>query len=250
LTLIEVSKQLSNSWERFIALDCNGKEQAVQKRGIQLTEFESKELLKNAGIPVIETKLAKTKKEALYLSKCIGFPVVLKINSPDIIHKSDIKGVKLELKSCSQVGDAYREILSSAKQKFPEARILGVSVQKMACPGIEVIIGMSKDAQFGPVLMFGLGGVFVELLKDVSFRIIPITEKDAREMIQEIKGYPILQGYGGREPADIISLEKLLVNVSEFVVQHPHVKELDLNPILVYRDGAIAVDARIVLETL
>ena len=119
----------------------------------------------------------------------------------------------------------------------------------MARPGIEVIIGVSKDAQFGPVLMFGLGGILVEVLKDVSFRIIPLTRQDAEEMIREIKGYPLLQGYRGQEPADIPYLEQLIVKVSELVEQYPQIKELDLNPVFAYKDGAVAVDARIILET-
>jgi len=222
--------------------------QAEQENRTQLTEIESKELLKQAGIAVVETKLAKTKKEAVSLSKKIGFPIVLKIASPDIIHKSDSGGVKVGLASITQVGNAYGEIMSSVKQRFPKAKIQGISVQKMARPGLEVIIGMSKDAQFGPVLMFGLGGILVEILKDVSFRIVPVTRKDAEDMIKEIKGYPLLQGYRGQEPADIPSLERLIVQVSDFVEQNPQIKELDLNPVFAYKDGAIAVDARITLE--
>jgi acyl-CoA synthetase (NDP forming) len=145
-----------------------------------LTEVESKELLKKAGIPVVEAKLARSKKEAISVSKEMGFPVVLKISSPDVIHKSDSGGVKLGLANATQVSKAYSEIISSVKQTYPEAQIQGVSVQPMAPPGVEVIVGMSKDPQFGPVLMFGLGGILVEVLKDVSFRIVPVTERDAR----------------------------------------------------------------------
>jgi len=224
--------------------------QARQEKRTQLTEIESKELLKEAGIPIIETKLARTKKEAISLSKRTGFPVVLKIASPDIIHKSDSGGVKLGLTNATQVGNAYSEIISSIRQKFPKVGIQGVSVQKMARSGIEVIIGMSKDAQFGPALMFGLGGILVEVLKDVSFRIVPVTRKDAEEMIREIKGYELLQGYRGQEAANIPSLEQLIVKVSEFVGQNPQIKELDLNPIFAYKDGAVAIDARIILEAM
>ncbi len=213
-----------------------------------LTEVESKELLKKAGIPVVEAKLSRSKKEAISISKEMGFPVVLKISSPDVIHKSDSGGVKLGLANATQVGKAYNEIISSVKQAYPEAQIEGVSVQPMAPPGVEVIVGMSKDPQFGPVLMFGLGGILVEVLKDVSFRIVPVTERDAREMIREIKGYPILEGYRGQKPASIPSLEKLIVKVSQFVEKNPHIKELDLNPIFAYPDKAVAVDARIILE--
>jgi acyl-CoA synthetase (NDP forming) len=204
--------------------------------------------LEEAGLPIIETKLAKTKKEAISISKEMGFAVALKIISPEIVHKSDSGGVKLGLKNATAVGRAYREIMTSVRQGMPQATIYGVSVQKMARPGIEVIMGMSKDAQFGPVLMFGLGGVFVEVLKDVSFRIVPIARRDARQMIEEIKGYPILQGYRGQEPANITTLEDMLLKLSAFVEQSPEIKEIDLNPIFAYSDGAIVVDARVILE--
>jgi len=213
-----------------------------------LTEVESKELLKQWGIPVIETKLARTKKEAVSISKGIGFPVVLKIISPDVVHKSDSGGVRLGLANATQVSNAYSEIMVSMRQKYPKAAIQGVSVQPLARPGIEVIIGVSQDPQFGPVIMFGLGGVLVEVLKDVSFRIVPVTRRDAQEMIKEIKGYPILEGYRGQEPASISALEELIVKVSQFIEQNPQIKELDLNPIFAYKDKAIAVDARIILE--
>jgi len=213
-----------------------------------LTEVESKELLKKAGIPVVEAKLSRSKKEAISTSKEMGFPIVLKISSPDVVHKSDSGGVKLGLANATQVGKAYNEVISSVKQAYPKAKIEGVSVQPMAPPGVEVIVGMSKDPQFGPVLMFGLGGILVEVLKDVSFRIVPVTERDALEMIREIKGYPVLEGYRGQKPASIPALEKLLVKVSNFVEKNPQIKELDLNPIFAYPDKAVAVDARIILE--
>jgi acyl-CoA synthetase (NDP forming) len=187
-----------------------------------LTEVESKELLKKAGIPVVEAKLARSKKEAISISKEIGFPVVLKISSTDVVHKSDSGGVKLGVANATQVGKAYGEIISSIKRAYPEAQIDGVSVQTMAPPGVEVIVGMSKDAQFGPVLMFGLGGILVEVL--------------------------ILQGYRSQKPANIPALEQLIVKVSQFVDKNPQIKELDLNPIFAYPDKAVAVDARIILE--
>ena len=126
--------------------------------------------------------------------------------------------------------------------------VQGVSVQPMARPGIEVIVGMSKDPQFGPVLMFGLGGILVEVLKDVSFRIVPVSKNDAKEMIKELKGYPILEGYRGQKPANISALVDLIVEVSRFVEQNPQIKELDLNPVLAYEDKVVALDARIILE--
>jgi len=228
------------------------KQQVVEKAKSEgrslLTEIEAKELLKQAGVNVIDTKLAASSEEAISISRQFGFPVVLKIASSDIVHKSDAGGVKLGLKTSKQVGKAYDDILAAISQKHPQAMIQGVSVQKMARPGVEVIIGMSRDAQFGPVLMFGLGGIMVEILKDVSFRIVPLTRRDAREMIREIKGYPLLEGYRGQEPVDVSNLEELLLKVSNFVEQNPKVKELDLNPIFAYNDGAVAVDARVILE--
>ena len=223
-------------------------EQARKEGRNLLTEVEAKQLLKDGGIDVVDTRLATSKEEAVSISQELGFPVVLKIASSDVVHKSDAGGVKLGLKTVKQVGKAYDDIIKAIKKEYPEARIQGVSVQKMARTGVEVIMGMSKDAQFGPVLMFGLGGVLVEILKDVSFRIVPLVKRDAAEMIREIKGYPLLEGYRGQEPADVSKLEDLLLKVSDFVEKNPDIKELDLNPIFAYKDGAVAVDARVILE--
>lgn len=214
-----------------------------------LTEIESKQVLKEIGIPTTEIKLAASEREAAEISQKIGFPVVLKIASADISHKSDAGGVKVGLKNKDEVAKAYQEIIASVKQKFPKAKTEGVSVQNMARAGTEVIIGMTKDAQFGPVLMFGLGGVWVEVLKDVAFRIVPLTHSDASEMIKEIKGYRLLEGYRGSEPANVTVLEDMLLKISDFIGKTPEVKEMDINPIFAYKDSAIAVDARIVLET-
>ncbi len=221
----------------------------VKKEGRSiLTEFESKRILKQVGIPVVETKLAKTQKEAVSLSKNLGFPVALKIASPEVIHKSDSGGVKLALNHAAAVRTAYSEILENVRQQYPGAAIHGVSVQKMARPGTEVIVGTSKDPQFGPVIMFGLGGIFVEVFKDVSFRIIPVDQRDAQQMIKEIKGYPLLQGVRGKEAASIPALVEIILKISNLIEKNPQIKELELNPIFAYRDRALAVDARIILE--
>jgi len=212
-----------------------------------LTEVESKELLEEAGIPVVRARLARTAKEAAQVAEEIGFPVALKIVSPDVTHKSDVGGVKLGLRSTQEVGAAFQEIVAAVKERQPQARIEGVAVQPMARPGSEVIVGMSKDPQFGPVLMFGLGGILVEVLKDVAFRIVPLEPRDARQMVREIKGFPVLEGFRGQEPADLEALESLLLRLSEFVEAHPEIEELDLNPVFAYKDGAVAVDARIVV---
>jgi len=213
-----------------------------------LTEFESKRALKQVGIPVVEARLAKTQKEAVPISQKIGFPVVLKIMSPDVIHKTDSGGVKLDLKNVSEVRNSFREIMKSVEKQYPAAVIHGVSVQKMVRPGTEVIVGTSRDAQFGPVIMFGLGGIFVEVLKDVSFRIIPIDRRDAQEMIKEIKGYPLLQGYRGKEPVNIPALVEMILKISNFINENPPIRELELNPVFAYKDRVLAVDARITLE--
>lgn len=222
---------------------------ALKQGRTVLTEIEAKQLAAAAGVSVVETRLAGDVEEAVAMSRELHYPVALKIVSPEIIHKSDIGGVKLGLRSAAQVRMAYAQLMEIARQKAPGAKILGVSVQRMAAPGIEVIIGMSKDPQFGPVIMFGLGGILVEVLKDVSFRIVPLNERDAHEMVREIKAYPVLEGFRGREPGDIAFLEETLLKVSRFVESTPEIKELDLNPIIVYRDGGVAVDARIVLES-
>jgi acyl-CoA synthetase (NDP forming) len=213
-----------------------------------LNEIQCKEILKEAGIDVIETTLAASKEEAVAISNKLGYPVAMKIISPHITHKTDAGGVTLGIKTSHQAGRAYDWIMATITKKNPGAAIEGISVQKMAAPGVEIVIGMTKDPQFGPMLMFGLGGIFVEIIQDVSFRIVPLTREDAREMIREIKGYRLLEGYRGQAPVDVSYLEKLLLNVSRFVEKNPEIKEMDINPIMAYSKGAVAVDARIILE--
>jgi acyl-CoA synthetase (NDP forming) len=214
-----------------------------------LTEVESKQILHDAGIPVALAEVAATSQDTVAAAARLGYPVVLKIVSPDIAHKSDAGGVKVGLSSAAEVEAAFDEIMASVKKNEPDARIEGLAVQKMAAPGTEVIVGMSKDPQFGPVMMFGLGGIFVEVLKDVAFRIVPLEARDASEMVREIKGFPVLEGVRGQAPADLAALEALILKVSEFVEAHPEIDELDLNPVFAYNDGVIAVDARIVVAS-
>jgi len=213
-----------------------------------LLEPEAKAICTQYGIPVTRFKVAKNPQEAAKHAQEIGFPIVLKIISPDIIHKWDVGGVILNLKTPKQVKEAYSKILQNAKKHKPDAKINGILVQEMAPLSTEVIVGATKDPQFGPALMFGLGGIFVEVLKDVAFRIAPITESDAREMITEVKAYPILRGYRGQPPADIDAIVQILLNTSRLVMENQEIKELDLNPIMVYEKGAKTVDARIILE--
>ncbi len=213
-----------------------------------LLEPEAKTVCLKCGIPVTNFKVAKNEAEAVKFAEEIGYPVVLKIVSPDIIHKSDVGGVVVGLKDAQAVQNAYKQILKNVKKHKANAKIVGVLVQEMAPSSTEVIVGAIKDPQFGPALMFGLGGIFVEVLKDVTFRVAPITRDEACEMITEVKAYPLLKGYRNQPPADIEAIVQILLNTSRLVMEHQEIKELDLNPIMVYEKGAKTVDARIVLE--
>jgi acyl-CoA synthetase (NDP forming) len=213
-----------------------------------LDEIQCKKVLKSAGIKVTLPVLAASKKEAVAAAEKMGYPAAMKIVSPQITHKSDIGGVKLKLRSKADVGKAYDEIMAAVRKKAARAQIDGVSIQKMAQPGLELVIGMTRDPQFGPMLMFGLGGTSVEILKDVAFRITPLTRQDAKEMIRQIKGYRLLEGYRGQPPVDIEYLEDMLMKLSAFIEENPEIKEMDINPLFAYRKGAVAVDARIILD--
>ena len=223
-------------------------EEARKEKRNFLLEPEAKTICREYGIPVTKFRVAKTAEEAVKFAEEIGYPTVLKIVSPDVIHKFDVGGVILDLNSPKDVRDAYKKILDNVKKHKPDAKVKGILVQEMAPSSTEVIVGSTKDPQFGPALMFGLGGIFVEVLKDVTFRIAPITEQDAQQMITEVKAYPILKGYRGQPPADINAIVKILLNTSKLVMDHLEIKELDLNPIMVYKKGAKTVDARIILE--
>jgi len=213
-----------------------------------LLEPEAKLICMEYGIPVTKFKVAANEKEAVKYAGEIGYPVVLKIVSPEIIHKSDAGGVMINLQNPSDVLAAYRKILENIKKYNANAEIVGVLVQEMAPQSTETIVGAIKDPQFGQTIMFGLGGIFVELLKDVNFRIAPITADDAKEMITQLKAYPLLKGFRNSPPADIDALVGVLLSTSRLVMDNPEIKELDLNPVLAYQKGAKTVDARIILE--
>ena len=221
---------------------------AREEKRTVLTEIEAKQILGEAGINCTDTRLAVSREEAVAISEEIGYPVVLKISSVDITHKSDAGGVKVNLPDKSAVQNAYDEIMASCTAKHPDADIEGIAVQGMAKIGTEVIIGMTKDPSFGPVLMFGLGGIFVEVLKDVAFRIVPLEKNDASEMISEIKGKKLLEGYRGQDPADIPFLEDVLLKLSDLVDKTEGIAEIDMNPVFAYKQGAVVVDARIILS--
>jgi acyl-CoA synthetase (NDP forming) len=223
--------------------------QAREEKRTVLTEIEAKQILGEAGINCTRTVLATSKDQAIAHCEEIGYPVVLKISSVDITHKSDSGGVKVNLKSRDEVEKAFDEIMTSCRAYAPDANIEGVAVQSMAKMGTEIIMGMINDASFGPVVMFGLGGVLVEVLKDVSFRIVPIDKKDAIDMTTEIQGRKLLEGYRGQEPADVECLRGILVKLSDFVNATPGIEEIDMNPVFAYKDGAVVVDARIILSS-
>jgi len=221
----------------------------VMKEGRKsLLEPEAKAICRDYGIPVTDFRVAVDENTAVDYAGEIGYPVVLKIVSPEIIHKSDIGGVVIDLKDAKEVLNAYRQIMKNVKKHNPNAKTVGLLVQEMAPQSTEVIVGATKDPQFGPTLMFGLGGIFVEILKDVAFRIAPVTENEAREMITEVKAFPLLKGYRGKPPADIDAIVSILLNTSTLIMEHQTIKELDLNPVMVYEKGAKTVDARIILE--
>jgi len=215
----------------------------VQKEGRTfLMEHESKAALEGLGITTTGSEVARSEQEAVDIFRSLGGPAVLKILSPEVVHKSDLGGVRLNLETEEDVRRAYREMVAS----FMGSGMAGVSVQKMAQQGIEVIIGVARDPTFGPVLMFGLGGVFVEVLKDVSFRSIPLSEQDALEMIREVRGSKLLEGYRGHS-ADVPALQRLLLQISQMVEDYPEISEMDVNPVFLYPHGYTVVDARIIL---
>lgn len=221
--------------------------QKAKKEKRSLLETEAKELLREYGIPVPDFKLIKGKDEITGLAKEINFPIVMKIVSPDIIHKTDAGGVKVGIKDEKEAELAYQEIISKAKEYNKEARISGIIAYTIVPQGTEIIIGMMKDPHFGTVAMFGLGGIFVEVLKDVSFRIIPLEERDAEEMITEIKGYEILKGARGEGPKDIKAIKEVLMKISKLTTENLGINEIDLNPIFVFEKGLQVVDARMIL---
>jgi len=212
-----------------------------------LLEHEARDLLALHGAPVGPSTLATDGDAAVIAAAGYQGPVVLKLVSPQILHKSDAGGVELGLENRAEVTAAFRRIVASARAYDPDAEIRGVLVSPMAPPGVEVIIGTKRDDQFGPVILFGIGGVLVEVLKDVVFRVLPISDRSAREMIDEIHAVKLLDGFRGQPPADRAAIAKLLGVVSELVQAYPDILTMDLNPVLVHQDGLTAVDARILL---
>ena len=204
-------------------------------------------LLVEHGLPAFVSSPVKTASEAVAAAEKINGSVAMKIVSPDILHKSDAGGVKLNLTTGAEVSRAFEDILANANKYNDSADIRGVIVTPMAKAGVEVIIGTKIDDQFGPIIMFGLGGILVEVLKDVSFRVLPLTPEGAGEMMGEIKASAILDGVRGNPPVDKESLKQLLLKVSEIIESYPEIREMDLNPVIIHEKGFSIVDARIIL---
>jgi acyl-CoA synthetase (NDP forming) len=221
-------------------------ETAVKRGKTVLTLEESRAVMELSGIPFNKSGLAKTEKEAVKQAAKIGFPLVMKIVSPQVIHKTEAGGVKVGISSVKEVQKGWKDIMTSVKQKVPDAEIQGILLEEMV-KGTELIVGTTTDPQFGPMIMFGIGGIFVEVYKDVSFRLIPITSGDAKDMLNEIKGKPILEGVRGLPVADPEKLVNVLMSASELVHKYPMIAEMDINPLIITERGPVAVDARIVL---
>ena len=218
-------------------------------RSVEIVEYQAQELLRAYDLPAAATSIAATSAEAAQAAEQIGYPVVLKVASPDISHKSDVGGVRVNLHSPEEVRQAFLEITSSAKYHEPEAYIHGCVVQEMAPGGMrEIIVGFNRDEQFGPLLMFGLGGIHVEVLKDISFKLAPISRSQAADMIRSIKSYMLLKGVRGEAGVNIRAVEDILIRVSQLAMDFPDIVEADLNPVLVDENRAIVADVRLTLH--
>ncbi|MBW6470363.1 MAG: acetate--CoA ligase [Methanosarcinaceae archaeon] len=220
------------------------------KRNQRTLGLESFDILKAYNIPVVATAITRSLPQTIEACEEIGYPVVMKIVSPNISHKSDVGGIRLNLQNADEVERAYHTMMSDVGRYMPDAHIEGVQIQKMVTGGKEVIIGMNRDVQFGPLLMFGLGGTYVEFLKDVSFAVAPINKDDAKHMVSSIKTYPLLAGVRGEKPLDIDSIVDTLTKVSQMVIDFPQMLEFEINPLMVLPDGqgCVAMDIRLTIR--
>lgn len=221
---------------------------ALEAEKTSLLEYEAEEVAKQYGIKAANSGLAQSEKQAEAVSKKVGFPVVMKIVSQDILHKSDLGGVKINVTSSKEAKNAYSEILRNAKRSNRKARIEGVLVQKMAPKAPEFVVGGIRDLQFGPTVMFGLGGIYVELFKDVAFRIAPISEEEALSMMKETKSYSLLTGFRGSKPLDVRAAARTIMAVGELMSDQAEVDSVDINPLFIYPKGVMAVDVRVILR--
>ena len=216
---------------------------------VSIGDAEAWTILECYGFTVPKSRLAETPEDAIEIADEMGYPVVMKIASPDILHKTDVGGVKLNLRSPDDVRDAFDLMVYRAGRYVPDANIWGCQVQQMVSGGREVLLGMSRDPQFGPLVAFGLGGIYVEALKDVAFRVAPFSRQEADEMIHEIRAYALLEGVRGEPPADHEAMVDALLRISQLVTDFPEILELDINPLMVFEEGrgAMAIDMRLVL---
>ncbi len=223
-------------------------DRAVAERRPRLDEIEARDLLAAYGIAAPPAVLARSEDEAVQAADTLGYPVVMKIMAPAILHKTDVGGVRLGIGNAPEAGDTWREIQAAARRAHPNAVITGVMVQPMLSGGRELIVGMTRDPSVGPLLMFGLGGTLVEVLGDVVFRLAPINRLDAADMVRGIRGFRLLEGVRGLPPASLPALEDVLLRVSRLATDFPEIAEIDVNPVLAFADRAVAVDARVMLK--
>jgi acyl-CoA synthetase (NDP forming) len=225
--------------------------EVIRQHRVVLLGSESARVGKAYGLPVCPTRLATTPEEAVAIAAEMGYPVVLKIASPKVLHKTDVGGVQVGLQNAAAVKNGFVSILESVQRYFPGTPLHGVEVQKMMPPGTELIVGMTRDIHFGPLLAFGLGGIYVNLLKDVAFRLAHrLSLKEIKAMIAETRAYTVLGGYRGAEPGDIPAVIEVIARVAQLVLDFPEITELDINPLIAYRQGVSALDVKIIIEAL
>lgn len=220
-------------------------DQACKDKRNSLTEYEGKQLLTAIGVGVPRGQLAETAENALAAGETLGYPVVMKVHSALISHKTDLGGVITDIKDPSQAAESFAKLLAIVRKQDPRGQVL---IERMAPSGVEVIVGMQRDPQFGPVMMFGLGGVYTELLEDVSFRMIPVTAVEVTRMIEQVRGYRLLKGYRGMPAVNLTALQHLLLRISELTQKLPEIAGIDLNPVLLDPHGVVALDCLIVLN--
>lgn len=254
--MVKYRKWKETPFGKILSFEVNKKKaekiftKAKEKSEANLTTEETREVLSAYGFSLPQRIVTETSREAISAANSLGYPVVMKIVSPDILHKSDVGGVKVGITEKSQVARSFEDLISNAKRFMPEALIMGVTVEEMIVPGKEVVLGSSRDPSFGPLLMFGLGGIYVEVLKDVSFRIAPLTFSEAELMIKEIRSYPILKGVRGEEPSDLIAVRESLLRLSQLVTDFSEILEIDINPLMVLPagKGAVVIDSRLTIK--
>lgn len=223
--------------------------QCIAEGKTVVPELEAQEICKSFNISSPATVLVADKRHCLSSAQKMGYPVVIKIHSKQIIHKSDAGGVITGIKNAAELDKAYDNLMNNVKAACPTAEIEGVVVQRQVPKGVEVVVGGLKNDQFGSVVMFGLGGIYVEVFKDVSFRLAPLDQSEALRQIKETKAYKLLQGARGEKPCDIEALCEVIVHTGQLLSSFPEIKELDFNPVFCYPDGCVVVDARLILKS-